>query len=443
MRKNKKVKKQKSMLSSNKKKSNRENSTNVDVFKSGFDNASKTVINYLPEDYAEPFRNPIFFEPTEDFKIQTLVNRGKYCEAYSASTGFFPFINYCKENNIPVQTTSKGRIVVIMKFLKKVIQRKFLREHLILKHLACSRSMFEKLEFDISNTSSEISNTKTTEFQELAEDFVLNTQSQKTFKSIDRPTEENIVSDRNDRKYIIPLLGVVTRQEESMLDPCFVFPFIPTVNNDIKIFRNKFKNQGLSKEVLKGYIFRLCKAIRACHRAGIMHRDVKPHNIVFCEKKDIFYLLDFGLAEFYYPGKTYTTKVASKHYKAPELLLNYGNYDYGVDVWGIGVVMAGLILGIEPLFKESTDEKMVYKIIQVLGSKDIRIFIEKNSLEFYMGFNTADKKKWESIDKNARYYLDNDAIDVINKMLTVDPDFRPDIDQIIKMKWFDSVRNKY
>jgi len=73
--------------------------------------------------------------------------------------------------------------------------------------------------------------------------------------------------------------------------------------------------QFMIREVLKGLDY--------SHSKGIIHRDIKPHNImVNMEKKEVK-IIDWGLAEFYFPGKEYNVRVASRYFKAPELLVDY------------------------------------------------------------------------------------------------------------------------
>jgi serine/threonine protein kinase len=69
-------------------------------------------------------------------------------------------------------------------------------------------------------------------------------------------------------------------------------------------------------------------------------------------------LIDFGLADFYLPNKSYNVRVASRHYKAPELLLGFEYYDYGIDMWGVGCILAGLLFRREPFFRgrDNTDQ---------------------------------------------------------------------------------------
>lgn len=56
---------------------------------------------------------------------------------------------------------------------------------------------------------------------------------------------------------------------------------------------------------------------------GIMHRDVKPHNVMIDHENRKLRLIDWGLAEFYHPGQEYNVRVASRYFKGPELLVDY------------------------------------------------------------------------------------------------------------------------
>ena len=66
------------------------------------------------------------------------------------------------------------------------------------------------------------------------------------------------------------------------------------------------------------------------HSNGIMHRDVKPGNIMYDPERKILKLVDWGLAEFYHPGQEYNVRVASRYFKGPELLVDYQLYDYSL-----------------------------------------------------------------------------------------------------------------
>jgi len=60
-------------------------------------------------------------------------------------------------------------------------------------------------------------------------------------------------------------------------------------------------------------------------------------------KNKILRLIDCGLAEFYFPDRFLNVRVAIRYYKGPELLINYERYDYSLDIWSLGCMMAGMI----------------------------------------------------------------------------------------------------
>ncbi len=90
-----------------------------------------------------------------------------------------------------------------------------------------------------------------------------------------------------------------------------------------------------------------------------MHRDVKPHNVMIDHehrKVRFFYpdgastqkllqlrLIDWGLAEFYHPKTEYNVRVASRYFKGPELLVDYQEYDYSLDMWSFGCMFASMV----------------------------------------------------------------------------------------------------
>lgn len=87
-----------------------------------------------------------------------------------------------------------------------------------------------------------------------------------------------------------------------------------------------------------------------------MHRDVKPRNVLINridneETHQPLMLIDLGLADFYLPNTRYNVRVASRHYKSPELLVGYEYYDYAIDMWGVGCILAGLLFRREPFFR--------------------------------------------------------------------------------------------
>lgn len=118
--------------------------------------------------------------------------------------------------------------------------------------------------------------------------------------------------------------------------PSLVFEWIN--NTDFKTLY-----PTLSDYDVRYYIFELLRALEFCHSQGIMHRDVKPHNVMIDHEKRTLRLIDWGLAEFYHPGRSYNVRVASRYFKGPELLVNLQEYDYSLDMWSLGCMFAGMV----------------------------------------------------------------------------------------------------
>jgi len=117
-----------------------------------------------------------------------------------------------------------------------------------------------------------------------------------------------------------------------------------------------------------------------------MHRDVKPHNLVIDHKRQTLRLIDWGLAEFYHPHQEYNVRVASRYFKAPELLVGMREYDYSLDMWSVGCVMAGIIFKKEPFFYGDSNEAILIAHAKLLGTDDLLAYLKTYSVQLKQSY---------------------------------------------------------
>ena len=193
------------------------------------------------------------------------------------------------------------------------------------------------------------------------------------------------------------------------------------------------------------YLYQLLKALDFAHSCGIMHRDVKPLNILFDRKTHKLRLIDWGLADFYHPKQRYNIHVASRNFKPPELLLDYQYYDYSIDMWSFGVTMAGIIFKKTPFFRGNDDLDMVNKIVAVLGGQQLQSYLEKYGIPLPEPLGKAlfriKAKPWANFITNETKHLAcPEAIDLISKCVRFDHTERLTAAEALKHPYFDLVR---
>ncbi|XP_042493258.1 casein kinase II subunit alpha-2-like isoform X2 [Macadamia integrifolia] len=171
---------------------------------------------------------------------------------------------------------------------------------------------------------------------------------------------------------IVKLLDIVRDQHSKT--PSLIFEYVNST--DFKILY-----PTLTDYDIRYYIYELLKALDYCHSQGIMHRDVKPHNVMIDHELRKLRLIDWGLAEFYHPGKEYNVRVASRYFKGPELLVDLQDYDYSLDMWSLGCMFAGMIFRKEPFFYGHDNHDQLVKIAKVLGTDELNSYLNKYRLE--------------------------------------------------------------
>ncbi|EDO46881.1 predicted protein [Nematostella vectensis] len=177
--------------------------------------------------------------------------------------------------------------------------------------------------------------------------------------------------------------------------------------------------QKLSDEHVQFLVYQILRGLKYIHSAGVIHRDLKPSNIAVnedCELK----ILDFGLARM--TDAEMTGYVATRWYRAPEIMLNWMHYNQTVDIWSVGCIMAELLTS-KTLFPGNDHIDQLTKIMQLVGkpSDDFLQKIDSESARNYIA-QMPDYRK-TPFDE---YFVGANplAVDLLEKMLNLDTDHR-------------------
>jgi casein kinase II subunit alpha len=235
---------------------------------------------------------------------------------------------------------------------------------------------------------------------------------------------------------VIRLLDVV--RDPQSKTPSLIFEYVD--NTDFKVLY-----PTLSDFDIRYYIFELLKALDACHSHGIMHRDVKPHNVMIDHKKRQLRLIDWGLAEFYHPAKEFNVRVASRYFKGPELLVDLRDYDYSLDMWSLGCMFAGMIFRKEPFFHGRDNYDQLVKIAKVLGTDELFAYLEKYDLTLDSHFDNimgkfAKKPFAKFISPENEHLVSAEALDFLEGLLRYDHHERLTCKEAMSHPYFDPVK---
>jgi len=212
---------------------------------------------------------------------------------------------------------------------------------------------------------------------------------------------------------IVQLRDVVHTEKKLTL----VFEYL---DQDLKKFLDGFKNQGLDTASIKSYLYQLLNGIAHCHQHRVLHRDLKPQNLLI-NREGVLKLADFGLARaFGIPVRNYTHEVVTLWYRAPDILMGSRNYSTSVDIWSIGCIFAEMANG-RPLFQGQSESDQLKKIFKALGTPAkeewpgiVDLPDYKEDMEQYPG---------EPLSKLVSR-LDETGLDLLSKMLQCNPDLR-------------------
>lgn len=218
--------------------------------------------------------------------------------------------------------------------------------------------------------------------------------------------------------------------------PCLVFQFVDATS---------WKNIEWDNELLPQYMYECIKCLDFAHSVGIMHRDIKPDNIMIDNNAQKVTIIDWGLAEFYHPGTEYNVGVATRPFKGPELLLGFKMYDYSLDIWMVGCVLGAIIFNKQPyMFYGANNNDQLAQIAKVMGTKGMDKYMKKYDLDLNSAqdelIEDCEKQDWdEHISDKTAHLVTDDCLDLLDKMLLWDHAARPTAAEAMAHPYFNGV----
>eukprot|EP01084_Bolivina_argentea_P239650 402760_1 len=196
-------------------------------------------------------------------------------------------------------------------------------------------------------------------------------------------------------------------------------------------------NRYIDTITVKKLTYYLTEGMRFCHAKRILHRDLKPQNILVSDDLKLK-IADFGLGrEHGLPIGELTHEVVTLWYRPPEILLGKKKYSGACDVWGIGCIMAEMATKV-PLFPGDSEIDELFQIYRILGTPNETIWPGISELPEFKPQGPRWKKK--DLKKELNNRLDKCGIDLLESMLIFPPNKRITCKKILENEWFDEIR---
>ncbi|XP_065634345.1 cell division control protein 2 homolog [Quercus suber] len=205
---------------------------------------------------------------------------------------------------------------------------------------------------------------------------------------------------------------------------------------DLKKYMDSSPEFARDLRQIKMFLYQILRGIAYCHSHRVLHRDLKPQNLLIDRRTNVLKLADFGLARaFGIPVRTFTHEVVTLWYRAPEILLGSRHYSTPVDVWSVGCIFAEMV-NQRALFPGDSEIDELFKIFRVLGTPNENTWPGVTSLPDYK----STFPKWPPKDLATMVpSLDSAGVDLLSKMLCFDPSRRITARSALEHEYFKDI----
>ncbi|KAJ8939728.1 hypothetical protein NQ314_011014 [Rhamnusium bicolor] len=206
--------------------------------------------------------------------------------------------------------------------------------------------------------------------------------------------------------------------EDVMMEEQRLYLIFEFLSMDLKKYLDKIETgKYMDPRLVKSYLYQINEAILFCHQRRVLHRDLKPQNLLIT-KDGVIKVADFGLGRaFGVPVRVYTHEVVTLWYRAPEVLLGSARYSCPIDMWSLGCIFAEMATK-RPLFQGDSEIDQLFRIFRVLKTPTEDLWPGVSTLPDYK----ATFPNWTSYNLAGQIKnLDSTGLDLLQNMLIYDP----------------------
>jgi glycogen synthase kinase 3 beta len=183
--------------------------------------------------------------------------------------------------------------------------------------------------------------------------------------------------------------------------------------------------------LVKLFSYQLLAGLAHVHSLGIAHRDIKTDNCLVDPRAGRLKIIDFGSAKVLREGGPSASYIASRIYRAPELLLDTTHYDGKIDIWAAGCVIAEILLDAIPMFQGSSNADQMVQIMRVLGNPT-----REDDAAFEHPLPFPQVEKICSLEIALPLSVDPDLLAMLKAIFVYNPHKRPTAEQLMRSPYF-------
>jgi cyclin-dependent kinase 1 len=224
--------------------------------------------------------------------------------------------------------------------------------------------------------------------------------------------------------------------EEVLLEDGKLYLVFEFLSMDLKKYMDSLPaGQFMDTMLVKSYLYQILQAMLFCHQRRVIHRDLKPQNLLI-DSQGIIKLADFGLARaLCIPVRVYTHEVVTLWYRAPEVLLGSARYSTPVDIWSIGCIFAEMASR-KPIFRGDSEIDQLFRIFRTLSTPNEENWPGVSQLPDYK----PSFPSWRTnvLPQSVRQ-IDETGMDLLQQMLKYDPSQRISAKAALLHPYFDDL----